>query len=179
MVRKRKVGRPAGRAKDKLLSVRISTRMQSLLAAAAWKNKRSLSREVEARLDDTLGRYQKGRAALPLRVKRLLDAIAFAVRVIEHATERTWQDRYVSGHLVRMIGCIIAEYALPGKSTIPPKVLEEAKRHIAGDAYPTRLGEELADGVIAWFRFTPEPQEGYPEWYSEFWKIERDLRPKA
>ena len=82
MVRKRKVGRPAGRAKDKLLSVRISTRMQTLLAEAAWKHKRSLSREVEARLDDTLGRYQKGRAALPPRVKRLLDAIAFAVRVI-------------------------------------------------------------------------------------------------
>ena len=177
MVQKKKVGRPAGRTKDKLLSVRISTRMQSLLAAAAWKNKRSLSREVEARLDDTLGRYQKGRAALPPRVKRLLDAIAFAVRVIEHATERTWQDRFVSGHLVRMIGSIIAVYALPGKRTIPPKVLKEATRHIAGDAYPTHLGEELAKGVIAWFRATPEPQ-GYPEWPAEFWKIERDLRPR-
>jgi hypothetical protein len=152
--------------------------MRDLLTQAAWKNKRTLSAEVEKRLDDSLGRYQKGRAFLLPRVKGLVDAVAFAVRVIEYRTGRTWnEDQYTSEHLAHMIGCIIAEYTLPGKSTVPLKVLEDAKRHIAGDAYPTHLGEELAKGVIAWFRLTPEPREGDPEWYAEFWKIGRDLEP--
>ena len=178
MARKKKVGRPPGRAKPKLLSVRVSQQMRDLLAEAAWKNGRTLSAEVEARLDDSLGRYRKFRATLPPRIKGLADAVVFAVSVIENATGRLWnEDQYTSGHLARSIERIIAEYTLPGKSTIPPKVLKEATRHIAGDAYPTHLGEELAKGVIAWFRATPEPQ-GYPEWPAEFWKIERDLRPR-
>jgi hypothetical protein len=182
MARKKKVGRPPGRAKPKLLSVRVSQQMRDLLAEAAWKSGRTLSAEVEARLDDSLGRYQKFRATLPPRIKGLADAVVFAISVIENATGRLWnEDQYTSEHLARSIEHIIAEYTLPGgKSTIPARVLEKAKTHIAGNAYPARLGEEEAKGIIAWFRLTPPPQQGVP--YSEYlavpWKIGRDLEPK-
>jgi hypothetical protein len=179
MARKKKAGRPPGRAKPRLLSVRISQQMRDLLAQAAWENKRTLSAEVEQRLDDSLGRYQKFRATLPPHVKGLVDAVVFAVPIIERATGRLWnEDQYTSEHLARALGRIIAEYTLPGKSTTPSRVLEKAKEHFVGKDYPAHLGETEAEKMIAWFRLTPRPQEGNPEWYAVPWKIGRDLEPR-
>jgi hypothetical protein len=185
MPRKKKVGRPPGRAKPRLLSVRISQQMRDLLAQAAWENKRSVSREVEARLDYTLARYRKGKKVddLMQRIRGLLDAVAFTARVIEAETERPWnEDQYTSQHLSRAISSVIADFTLPGEVTIPQKVLERAKNHAAGEAYPDCFGEETAKGIIAQLRLAFEPSQypspPMPEFLTEFWKIRRDLEPR-
>src|SRR5262245_46260285 len=86
MARKKKVGRPPGRAKPKLLSVRVTKEMWDLLRQAAWENRHSLSREVEVRLDYTFGRRRKGDKGyyeLPLHLRSLADAFTFTARYIE------------------------------------------------------------------------------------------------
>jgi hypothetical protein len=116
----------------------------------------------------------------------LLDAVAVAARVIEEATGRPWiKDQYTSQHLATAIGLVIAEFGQPGKqpgkATIPPKVIEKAKRHAAGEAYPTHLGEEEAKVIIAMIRLALGPQRwgpSYPEIYFELYKIRRGLEPR-
>src|SRR5262249_23536219 len=140
----RKVGRPPGGTKGSVLSVRVSPEMRTELEAEARKNKRRLSSEGQTRLAYTLARHMLGR---PPHIMALSDAVAVAARVIEEATGRPWiKDQYASQHLATAIGLVIAEFGQPGKQpgkvTIPPKVIEKAKRHAAGEAYPTHLGEE-------------------------------------
>jgi hypothetical protein len=182
MTGKRRVGRPLGGTKGSVLSVRVSPEMRWRLDIAARKNKRRLSREVEARLDYTLGRYQKFKLeGRPPHIMALSDAVSVAARVMEETTGRPWnRDQYTSQHLARLISAVMAHFTQPGEVTIPPKVMEEAKRIPADDAYPTHLGEEKAKGVIALIRLTPEPGTWgpYHEFEMEFWKIGRDLEPK-
>jgi hypothetical protein len=118
----------------------------------------------------------------PPHIMALSDAVAVAARVIEEATGRPWiKDQYTSQHLATAIGLVIAEFAQPGKVTIPPKVIEKAKRHAAGEAYPTHLGEEEAKVIIAMIRLALGPQRwgpSYPEIYFELYKIRRGLEPR-
>src|SRR5262245_30129361 len=139
----KKAGRPPGGTKGSLLSVRVTPEMRTKLQSAARKNERTLSREVEVRLDYTLGRYQKfkveGRRP---HIMALSDTVAVSARVMEETTGLPWnKDQYTSQHLARLICVVMAHFTQPGEVTIPPKVTEEAKRHPAGDAYPTSLGE--------------------------------------
>src|SRR5262249_37007115 len=141
MPRKKKVGRPAGRTKDKLLSVRISEQMWNLLRQAAAKNTRSLSREVEARLDYTLGLYRKGGLDLRSHLRPLVDAFALSARVIETQHE----NRFTGRELARVIGHVMVEFSPDAEDVVPPKVLERAKTHIAGEAtYLAHPGDEEA-----------------------------------
>ena len=176
MAGKRKVGRPAGGTKGSVLSVRVSPEMRTELEAEARKNKRRLSSEVQTRLDYTLARHMVGR---PPHIMALSGAVAVAARLIEEATGRSWnKDQYTSRHLATAIGLVIAEFSQPGEVTIPPRVIEKAKRHIAGEAYPTRLGEEEAKVIIAVIRLAVNPQKwprhSYPG-EMEVWKIRRVL----
>src|SRR5262249_53944855 len=115
----------------------------------------------------------------PPHIMALSDAVAVAARVIEEATGRPWiKDQYTSQHLATGIGLVIAEFGQPGKQpgkvTIPPKVIEKAKRHAAGEAYPTHLGEEEAKIIIAMIRLA-KWGPSYPEIYVELDKIRRGL----
>jgi len=100
--------------------------------------------------------------------------------VVEEATGRPWnKDQYTSRHLATAIGLVIAAFSQPGKVTIPPKVIEKAKRHTAGDAYLTHLGEVEAKGIIALLKLAPAPWgPSYPEVYFEAYKIRRALEPR-
>ena len=177
MAGKRKVGRPPGGTKGSVLSVRVSPEMRTELEAEARKNKRRLSSEVQTRLGYTLARHMVGR---PPHIMALSGAVAVAARVVEEATGRPWnKDQYTSRHLATAIGLVMAEFSQPGKVTIPPKVIEKAKRHTAGEAYSTRLGEEEAKGIIALLRLAPPPWgPSYPEVYFEAYKIRRALEPR-
>jgi len=178
----KKAGRPPGGTKGSVLSVRVSSEMRRKLESAARKNKRRLSREVEMRLDYTLGRYQKFKVeGRPLHIMALSDAVAVAARAMEETTGRPWnRDQYTSQHLARLIRAVMAHFTQPGEVTIPPRVIEEAKRHPDGDAYPTHLGEEKAKGIIALIRLTPDSQwwgPNCPDVVLEVGKIRRDLEP--
>src|SRR5262245_61579623 len=142
LMAQKKAGRPPGGTKGSVLSVRITPEMRTRLERAARKNKRRLSREVEARLDYTLGRYHRLKVERrPPHIMALSDAVAVAARVMEETTGRAWnKDQYTSQHLARVICAVITHFTQAGEVTIPPKVIEEAKRHFAGDAYPTHLG---------------------------------------
>jgi hypothetical protein len=177
MAGKRKVGRPPGGTKGSVLSVRVSPEMRTELEAEARKNKRGLSSEVQTRLGYTLARHMVGR---PPHIMALSGAVAVAARVVEEATGRPWnKDQYTSRHLATAIGLVIAAFSQPGKVTIPPKVIEKAKRHTAGDAYPIHLGEVEAKGIIALLKLAPAPWgPSYPEVYFEAYKIRRALEPR-
>jgi hypothetical protein len=180
---RKKAGRPPGGTKGSVLSVRVTLEMRRALEVAARKHGRSLSREVEARLDYALGRYQRFKVdGRPPHIMALSDAVAVAARVMEETTGRPWnKDQYTSEHLARSIRAVMADFTKPGEVTIPPKVIEEAKRHPAGDAYPTQLGEDKAIGIIALIRLTPDWQwwgPNYPDFVLEVGKIRRDLEPK-
>jgi hypothetical protein len=183
MAQKRKRGRPPGGTKESVLSVRVPSEMRTGLEQAARRNRRRLSREVEARLEYTLGRYQKLKVeGRPPHIMALSDTVAVAARVMEETTGRPWNsDQYTSQHLAKLICAVMAEFTQPGELTIPPKVTEEAKRHPAGDAYPTHLGEDKAKGIIAAIRLTPDWQwwgPNCPDVVLELGKIRRDLGPK-
>jgi hypothetical protein len=182
---RKKAGRPLGGTKGSVLSVRVTPEMRRALEVAAWRNKRRLSREVEARLDYALGRYQRFKVeGRPPHIMALSDAVAVAARVMEETTGRPWnKDQYTSQHLARLICAVMADFTQPSEVTIPPKVIEEAKRHPAGDAYPTHLGEDKAKGIIALIRLTPDYWHqwwgpNYPDVVLEVGKIRRDLEPK-
>src|SRR6516225_11673966 len=177
MAGKRKVGRPPGGTKGSVLSVRVSPEMRTELEAEARKNKRGLSSEVQTLLGYTLARHMVGR---PPHIMALSGAVAVAARVVEEATGRPWnKDQYTSRHLATAIGLVIAAFSQPGKVTIPPKVIEKAKRHTAGDAYLTHLGEVEAKGIIALLKLAPAPWgPSYPEVYFEAYKIRRALEPR-
>jgi len=152
--------------------------MRDLLKQAAWKNKRSLSREVEHRLDYTLGRYQKGGVdQLPPHLRPLIDAFVFTIRAIEERFGCRWHENlFTSRELARVLGHVMVEFSPNADDAIPPKVVERAKTHFAGrKAYLAHPGDEEAKGIIAALRLAPKPGEGDPEWYAELWKIRRDL----
>jgi hypothetical protein len=179
MPRKNKGGRPPGRGKPKLLSVRVTKEMWHLLNQKAWEHKRSLSREVEERLDYTLGRYQKGGASygLPPHLRPLVDAFTFTARYIEAAFGCRWHENKFTGReLARAISPVMAEFLSSADNVIPPKVLQRAKTHPAGEkAYLAHAGEEEARGVIVQLRLARAPGELFSEWEHELWKIRRDL----
>jgi hypothetical protein len=176
----RKVRRPrVSKTKPgKIVCARISHESWRLLESARLKNKRTLSREIAARLDDTLGRI-----TLPPHVRALADAVAWVTWMFENKTGRRWNvDQFTSRHLAWALGRLVTKYTLPGKFTIPPNVTDWAKPMPPGARkdYLARFGEVALDGVIAWFKGTPPPQpeQFYPEWYMEFYRIERDLSPR-
>jgi hypothetical protein len=180
---RKKAGRPPGGTKGSVLSVRVTPEMRRALEGAARKHGRRLSREVEARLDYTLGRYQRFKVeGRPPHIMALSDTVAVAARVMEETTGRPWnRDQYTSQHLARLIRAVMAHFTRPGEVIIPPKVIEEAKRDLAGDDYPTHLGEEKAKGIIGLIRLTPDgPWWGpnAPDFVWEVGKIRRDLEPK-
>ena len=118
-----KGGQAAGRNEGSVLSVRVTPAMRKALEVAARKHGRRLSREVEARLDYALGRYQRfkveGRAP---HIMALSDTVAVAARVMEETTGRPWnEDQYTSQHLARLICAVMADFTNPGEVTIPPK----------------------------------------------------------
>lgn len=172
----------------KVVSARISPEDWELLETARLKNKRTLSREIAARLQDSLGQYKRGKkggARLPPHVRALANAVEDATWKFEAKTGLQWnRDQFTSQHLARGISRLIARYTLSGKVTIPQKLLKWADKIPPEQrkAYLDNFGEEEIDGIIAWFKSAPPLKSGsglpYPEWYSHFYKIERDLTPR-
>src|SRR5262249_51187371 len=90
MAKKRKRGRPPGAEKTAMLSVRISAAVRRQLEVAARKAKHRLSREVEARLAYTLGRYGTGR---PTQIRDLAELTALLAEEIERETGGAWDRK--------------------------------------------------------------------------------------
>jgi len=204
MAQKRRGEKGKVRTKERFVALRMTDEMYRQLYAAANRHKRSLSREMEERLDFTLARYRKGTTPegrrldeLPPRVRALCDIVAIAARVVETSLggkqrKRWWnEDRYTGEVLVGAINCLLTdEFLSPGKAVVPPEVLKFAKTHFAGDTSPARFGREMAKEFGHWFWFAQTERELlnspkgrflpqlFPEFLMEFVKIKRDLKPR-
>jgi hypothetical protein len=109
MVRQRKRGRPPGGEKGAILSVRISPDTRWRLDMAAKKNRRRLSREVEARLDFSFGRYGSGRRA---HVADLAELVALLTQSVEQRTRRAWdRDPATREYLIRGFADLVNNYS--------------------------------------------------------------------
>jgi hypothetical protein len=116
---------------------------------AAQKSGRSLSQEVERRLDDSVRNERDRRSD----VRALAEAIAIVTEKVELATGKQWlQDAFTGDALRGGIEVLVRHFAPHGARVIPPNVEEAAARMLPKaterDRSPTRVGEIEALKVI-------------------------------
>ena len=106
---------------------------------AAQKSGRSLSQEVERRLNDSVRNERNRRSD----VRALAEAIAIVAEKVEIATGKHWlQDASTGEELRRGIDVLVRHFAPHGARVIPPK-----------DRRPTSVGESEALKVITMIEF--------------------------
>jgi hypothetical protein len=116
---------------------------------AAQKSGRSLSQEVERRLDESLRNDRNRRSD----VRALAEAVAMITEKVEIATGKNWlQDAFTGDALRGGIEVLVRHFAPHGTRVIPPKVEEAAARMLPEaterDRSPSRVGEMEAFKVI-------------------------------
>lgn len=101
---KNKGGRPAhydGETKKAAIAVRTAPSVRDKLKAAAEEAGRSVTQEVEARLEASL---EKDAGARSPETERLLNRIAAEIAEVEAATKKRWhKDRKTAGALMEMM----------------------------------------------------------------------------
>ena len=111
---------------------------------AAQKSGRSLSQEVERRLNDSVRNERNRRSD----VRALAEAIAIVAEKVEIATGKHWlQDASTGEELRRGIDVLVRHFAPHGAR---PRVLPEASE---GDRGPTSVGESEALKVITMIEY--------------------------
>ena len=167
MVRKKGPGRKPVEEQTEVLSVRISPATKWRLAKEAARNKRRLSKEVQARLGWTLSRY----GTKPSHIADLAELMALTAQAVERRTGKAWdQDRDTAerliAHLITAITRLISHW---NKEVAPPK------------ASPDDPGMLAAAEVIAFSEAATVPSgwDYAPERYvpggRALWKIQRNL----
>lgn len=194
MGKMRKRGRPPDElgAKSATLSLRIQPKIRTVLAAAAEKSRRSLNREIIARLRSTFGREDP-----PQHITALSEMVERMALRIECVTERQFnEDRYTAEHLAKAIELLLWKYSPAGKhpnspqtkAETPPAVVTAAKTMPGQlkDMYPDQLGVIEAGGMISSLESTAPPPlqeehwplEGSPESMWGRWQIREHLKPR-
>src|SRR5262249_53755845 len=150
-------GRSSGKY-EPIVAARIPEKILSRLKQVAAQNKRSVSREIAARLSYTLGTYHKGGIDFPPHLQVLLKLVQFAGHTIERQFGRRWhENRFTGRELAKAIDYVMVELSPDADDVIPPKVIENAKTHPAGKkAYLANPGIEHAKGIVAHFHLLPE-----------------------
>ena len=154
MAKKRAPGagrKPRGEFKGKsaTLTTRVMPETRAAMERAAQKSGRSLSQEVERRLNDSVLNERNRRSD----VRALAEAIAIVTEKVEIATGKRWlQDAFTGDALRHGIEVLVRHFAPHGARVIPPNV-EEAAAKVRPEASerdrsPTRVGENEAFKVI-------------------------------
>jgi hypothetical protein len=124
-----------------------------LLERAASKNDRSLSQEVESRLDLSIRKDRNtGRKR---HVRALGEAIMLVAQCVERATEKHWnEDAFTGEALRRAVESLISHFA-PRRTPVMPASIREAaakRPEQTRDAYrsSTGVGVTEAGQVISW-----------------------------
>jgi hypothetical protein len=124
--------------KTAMLTTRITPDTRAALERAAVKSDRSLSQEVEARLNLSL---RKENTIDTRNIRALGEAVMLVARYIERATEKHWNEDAFTGQAVRH-GCefLISHFAPRGM----PETPEAVARRPGGDAGDThRVANEV------------------------------------
>ena len=140
--------------KTATLTTRITAETRAAMERAAQKSGRSLSQEVERRLNDSV-RNERNRR---YDVRALAEAIAIVAEKVEKATGKHWlQDAFTGEALRGGIETLVRHFAPHSARVIPPKVEEAAARVLPEaserDRSPTRIGEIEAFKVITMIEF--------------------------
>src|SRR6516165_1140950 len=157
MAKKRAPGagrKPRGEFKGKsaTLTTRITPKTRTAMERAAQKSGRSLSQEVERRLNDSVRNERNRRSD----VRALAEAIAIVAEKVEIATGKHWrQDASTGEELRRGIDVLVRHFAPHGAR---PRVLPEAGER---DRSPTSVGENEAFKVITIIEFFSGQDKNY------------------
>ena len=159
MAKKRAPGagrKPRGEFKGKsaTLTTRIMPETRAAMERAAQKSGRSLSQEVERRLNDSVRNERNRRSD----VRALAEAVAMVAEQVEKATGKHWlQDAFTGEALRGGIETLVRHFAPHSARVIPPKDEEAAARVLPEaserDRSPTRIGEIAAFKVITMIEF--------------------------
>src|SRR5262245_25446900 len=115
-----KRGRPLGGEKGSVLSVRVSPETRRQLETAAQKNRRSLSREVEGRLNFSFGRYGTGR---PTHIADLAELVALLAQSVERRTRGEWdRNPTTREYLIRAFADFVESYSKAIVTRTPPRI---------------------------------------------------------
>lgn len=139
--------------KTATLTTRIKPETRAALERAAEKSGRSLSQEVEHRLDYSIRRdYEHNRHR---HIRALAEAIAILIHWVERATQKRWiDDPFTAEALRRGIEFLVFHFGAPGTPEVPASVKDAAARVPlqARDQSmtPAGVGHAEAGGLISW-----------------------------
>jgi TraY domain len=147
--------KPRGEFKGKTatLTTRITPETRAALERAAEKSRRSLSQEVEHRLDYSIRRdYEHNRDR---HIRGLAETIAILTHWVERATQKRWiDDPFTAEALRRGIEFLVFHFGAPGTPEVPASVKDAAARVPlqARDQSmtPAGVGHAEAGGLISW-----------------------------
>jgi hypothetical protein len=192
MARKRAPGagrKPRGpfQGKSATLTTRITAKTRAALDRAAQKSGRSLSQEVERRLDQSLSINRDRRPD----VRALGEAIAMLLQSIERATNSLWRDdAFTCSALQHGIEAMMVHFGPRETPTVPPSVKTAAAEMppALAERYssPKGVGETEAGRVITWieswnFRDIADSHLArnigarFPDEWEAHWRLLRDL----
>jgi hypothetical protein len=137
------------KGKSTTLTTRITPETRAAMERAAQKSGRSVSQEVERRLDESLRNDRNRRSD----VRALAEAVAMIAEKVEIATGKNWLQDAFTGEALRLaIEVLVRHFAPHSARVIPPKVEEAAARGLPEaserDRSPSRVGEIEAFKVI-------------------------------
>jgi hypothetical protein len=158
MVGKRAPGagrKPRGefRGKTATLTTRITPKTRAALERASRNSGRSLSQEVESRLDASLrGDRNRARGS---HIRALGEAVMLVAQCIERATEKNWtEDAFTGGAIRDGIEFLISHFAGRGTQVVPPSIEGATARmpHEVAEYYNGATGVGLTETgrVISW-----------------------------
>ena len=139
--------------KTSTITTRITPGTRKALERAAEKTSRSLSQEVEHRLDGSIRRdYEHNRDR---HIRGLAEAIAILTHWVERATQKRWiDDPFTAEALRRGIEFLVFHFGAPGTPEVPASVKDAAARMPpqARDQSmtPAGVGHAAAGGLISW-----------------------------
>ena len=170
MARRRKQGRPFGGEKGSILSVRVSPETRRELEKAATKNGRSLSREVEGRLNFSFGRYGTGR---PTHIADLAELVALLAQAVEQRTRGEWDRNCVTRQwLIKAFAHMVDVYS---KATVTPSSVSiPAKSASDRDDPATRAVGDVIFSLLHSIEWEHSP-EIYGPGGGVLWKIKRNF----
>ena len=139
--------------KTSTITTRITPGTRAALERATEKTGRSLSQEIEHRLDCSIRRdYEHNRDR---HIRALAEAIAILTHRVERATQKRWIDDPFTGEALRQgIEFLVFHFAAPGTPEVPASVKGAATRVPlqARDQSmtPAGVGRTEAGGLISW-----------------------------
>jgi hypothetical protein len=164
-----------------MLTTRITPKTRADLERAAQKSGRSLSQEVEHRLDDSIRRDRE--RAHKRHVRTLAKAVALVTERVEGATEKRWLDDTFTGDALRHALEFLVFHFAPHEALEVPAKVEAAAAKVPPASRdrcltPIEVGQHEAGWVISWIemdldqggrlsRTSPPPGYHVPdEWYA-------------